>query len=139
VSDRVVMPRPVHTFDFDRRVSNPEPIITVRVQGYFRTDGTSDLFGRLTHAVDEQGNLHPIVGLDPGRVTRCVRCHREVYIPDAADGTRVACPYRDCLGWLERRPQLGDTLVEDAPGQALGHCREHDDACVAPAVVGGRS
>jgi hypothetical protein len=129
------LPMPVHRHDYDRDVGNPDPIVTVRVQGMFNPDGTSEMFGRLTHAVDEQGNLWPIVGLNPGRITHCPRCSREVYIPDAATGSMYACPYRDCLGWLGRRPTMGDRLVEDEPGRVIGgHCPDHDGACIAPKV-----
>lgn len=134
MTERITAPMPVHSHDFDRGVANPDPIITVRVQGLFDANGEDSMFGRLTHAIDENGNLWPIVGLNPGRVTRCVRCEREVYIPYAADGQgKFACPYRDCMGWLDKRPRLGDFLVEDEPAEIIsGTCPDHGLACHRP-------
>ena len=136
------VPMPVHRIDFDRGVANPDPIINVRVKGLFGEGGvdTIGMFGRLTHAIDSEGNLWPIVGQDPGRVTRCDACHREVYVPDAlvtyirtTGRATVACPYRDCLGVLDSRPRVGDFLVEDAPAQIIsGRCPDHDIACQPP-------
>lgn len=140
MTERATQPMPVHMHDFDRGVGNPDPIFEVRVQSLSSAPGQPPgITGVLTHAVDSEGNLWPLVGADPGRVTRCPRCDREVYIPDAAaTNAKHACPYRDCLGWLDAKPQLGDFLVEDAPGQVIaGDCYEHHEACHAPKVQGG--
>ena len=136
MSEIVTQPMCVHPHDFDRNVANPDPIVTVRVQGLFNADNSPGPFGRLVHAIDTEGNLWPIVGLNPGRVTRCERCEREVYIPDAAEANRkFACPYRDCMGWIDKRAKFGDFLVEDEPGQTIsGDCTEHGAACHAPKV-----
>ncbi len=127
----------VHRHDFDRNIANPDPIFTVRVQSTASAPGEPPgIFGVLTYAIDSLGNLWPLVGNDPGRVTLCPRCGREVYIPDAAmAAARNACPYRDCLGWLDKRPQIGDLVVDDAPDQTLsGDCPDHGTSCHAPKV-----
>lgn len=138
MTDVVTQPMCVHPHDFDRNIANPDPIFTVRVQALASAPGEPRgvMFGRLTDVIDENGNLWPLIGLDPGLVTRCGGCHREVYIPDAAaESLRLGCPYRDCTAFLDRRPQIGDLLVDDAPGQTVGgDCLEHGMACHAPKV-----
>lgn len=140
MSEQTPRALPVHRTDYREAFSNPEQIITVRVLGHLSEDGYG-IGGRLTHAVDENGNPYPIVGLDPGLVRPCPICGRKVYIPVAIKTAAVACPYAGCEGNLSTRPEFGDEQFEDSPGVwTAGHpdttCSEHGDrSCFAPVEV----
>lgn len=122
---------PMHQADYRSAFSNPESIITVRVQGHLSDDGWG-IGGRLVSAIDENGNPYRIVGLDPGSIRSCPSCGRRVFLPDAAaDLESLPCPFTNCDAVLTMRPQFGDERVEDAPGrmESGGTCREHGPGC----------
>lgn len=125
MSERVL---PVHRTDRREAFANPESVITVRVLGHLSEDGYG-LGGRLTHAIDENGNPYPILGLNPGLVRHCPTCGREVYIGAEVEDREIGCPYRGCAGVLSTRPSFGDEQFEDEPGiwSGKGPCFEHGD------------
>lgn len=122
---------PMHRMDYPYAFSNPENVITVRVQGHLSEDGWG-IGGRLVAAIDENGNEYNLVGLDPGAVRPCPECHRRCYIPDSAAATgALPCPFAGCSGVFTTRPVFGDERVEDMPATvtSAGTCDEHGPGC----------